>query len=167
MRKEAIIIDAAGHEDCPFCSSACQRSAFHADDRFLAIYNIAPVLPGHSLVVPRAHVQSMLDFADSELAQFVLFARQVTHLLAGAFAADGFDWTIQDGRSAGQSVPHLHLHIIPRHAGDLPDPGDWYPALIADGRATIDSAVRSRLTSTEHAHVSARLRALAAQKDRS
>jgi diadenosine tetraphosphate (Ap4A) HIT family hydrolase len=117
-------------------------------------------LPGHSLVLPRAHVQSLLDLADSDLAALVVFARRVTRLLARAFAADGFDWTIQEGRSAGQSVPHLHLHVIPRHSGDLPDPGDWYPALIANEAAAIDIAARPRLTPAEHARVTERLRDL-------
>ena len=122
------------------------------------------MLPGHSLVLPRAHVESLLDLDDSDLTALVLFARQVTRLLARVVAADGFDWTIQDGRSAGQSVPHLHLHVIPRHWGDLPDPGDWYPALIANEGA-IDSAVRARLTSAEHARVTERLRNLAGDTD--
>ncbi len=109
--------------ECPFCSTTVQQSAFRADDRFLAIYNISPVLPGHSLILPRAHVQSLLDLADADLAAFVLFARRITRIVSRAFAGDGFDWTVQDGRSAGQSVPHLHLHIIPRHSGDLPRAG--------------------------------------------
>lgn len=145
-------------EDCPFCSSALQQSAFCADERFLAFYNIAPVLPGHSLVLPRAHVESVLSLDDADLAALVVFARRVTRLLARAFAADGFDWTIQDGRSAGQSVPHLHLHIIPRHMGDLPEPGDWYPALMANQDATIDSAARSPLTPAEHERITRHLR---------
>lgn len=123
------------------------------------------MLPGHSLVLPRAHVESLLDLGDSDLTALVLFARHVTHLLARAFEADGFDWTIQDGRSAGQSVPHLHLHVIPRHSDDLPDPGDWYPALIANQVAAIDSAVRPRLTSAEHARVTERLRDLTGDPD--
>ena len=123
------------------------------------------MLPGHSLVLPRAHVESLLDLGDSDLTALVLFARHVTQLLARAFGADGFDWTIQDGRSAGQSVPHLHLHVIPRHSDDLPDPGDWYPALIANQVAAIDSAVRPRLTSAEHARVTERLRDLTGDPD--
>lgn len=150
--------------ECPFCSTTVQESAFRADDRFLAIYNISPVLTGHSLVLPRAHVQSLLDLADTDLAALVLFARQVTRVLVRAVAADGFDWTVQDGRSAGQSVPHLHLHIIPRHGGDLPQPGDWYPVLMGGERAPIDSDARPRLTCAEHARVTDRLRMLAREE---
>lgn len=154
--------DGSGAADpgCPFCGAAAVAAAFAGNERFLALYNIAPVLPGHALVVPRRHVQSLLDLADDELAQFAIFARRVTRLLSRAFSADGFDWTVQDGAAAGQTVPHLHLHVIPRHSGDLPEPGDWYPALMASETAQIDSRTRPRLTPAEHSQVTAYLRAL-------
>lgn len=146
---------------CPFCAASLQDTAFYADEVYLAVYNIAPVLPGHSLVLPRAHVESVLDLDDPDLGRFMLFARRVTRLVGRAFAADGFDWTIQDGCSAGQSVPHLHLHVIPRHLGDMPDPGDWYPALVANEGAPLDGVARPRLTPAEYAEVSEQLRTLA------
>jgi bis(5'-adenosyl)-triphosphatase len=152
--------------ECPFCLRGVRESAFCGDERFLALYNIAPILPGHSLVIPHAHVGSLLELSENDLGAFVLFARRITRVLARAFAADGFDWTIQNGPSAGQTVPHLHLHVIPRHAGDLPDPGDWYPALMASESAQIDDRTRPRLTPAEHAQVTAYLRALSDGKDR-
>jgi bis(5'-adenosyl)-triphosphatase len=145
---------------CPFCPPAVEPAAFFADDRFLAVYNVAPVLPGHALIVPRRHVASLLALSDDDLAAFALFARRITSFLHRAFTADGFDWTVQDGVPAGQTVPHLHLHVIPRIAGDLPDPGDWYPALIESDAAQIDSRARPRLTPAEHAQVTAYLRTL-------
>ena len=109
------------------------------------------------------HLGSVLELSEADLGAFVLFARRVTRLLMRAFAADDFDWTIQDGPSAGQTVPHVHLHVIPRHAGDRPNPGDWYPALMASESAQIDDRTRPRLTPVEHAQVTAHLRLLAAQ----
>ncbi len=157
-RRPLPVADAAG---CPFCVVDIDARAFRCDDRHVSIYNIAPILPGHALVLPRRHVRSALELDDEELAAFMVFARAITRLLAAAFEADGFDWTIQDGASAGQTVPHLHLHIIPRHAGDLPDPGDWYPALLASEAAPLDSTVRPRLSESEHAQITRHLRALA------
>ena len=154
------VADILARPHCPFCARGILES-FCGDERFLALYNIAPILPGHSLVIPRAHVASLLELSEADLGAFVLFARHITRLLRRAFAADDFDWSIQDGISAGQTVPHLHLHIIPRHAGDLPNPGDWYPALMASESAQIDDRTRPRLTPAEHAHITAHLRALA------
>ncbi len=146
---------------CPFCAVDIAAAAFLDDGLFLALHNIAPVLPGHSLVIPRRHVASLLELEEDELAAMMLFARRATRLLARVFASHGFDWTIQDGAAAGQTVPHLHLHVIPRHAGDLPDPGDWYPKLMASEAAAIDSRIRPRLSPAEYAGITERLRTFA------
>lgn len=149
---------------CPFCEPAIFTHVFAEDAGFLAVYNIAPILPGHSLVVPRRHAQSLLELSDDELAFLAAFAQRMTRLLMRVFAADGFDWTVQDGSSAGQTVPHLHLHIIPRRTGDLADPGDWYQALL-DARpyamfqsGLIDDRHRQHLTPAEMRAIVARLK---------
>ena len=146
---------------CPFCDALVVASAFAADAGCLALYDISPVLPGHSLILPRRHVRGLLDLGDEEAAAMMGFARKVTRVLIRAFKADGFDWAIQDGTAAGQTVPHLHLHVIPRHDGDLPDPGDWYPALMKSEAAPIDSRIRPRLTPAEHASITETLRSFA------
>ena len=146
---------------CPFCAPAIRRSVFAESDGFLALYNIAPILPGHALVIPRAHRRSLMDLDAAELAEFTGFARETTGLLLRAFAATGFDWSIQDGTEAGQTVPHLHLHIIPRASGDLPDPGDWYLLLRRSREERIDEAARPRLSDAEMDGIVAHLRGLA------
>ncbi|MFO1118774.1 MAG: HIT family protein [Rhodospirillales bacterium] len=85
---------ADGTAACAFCAVA-DTAAFMADGRFLALHNIAPVLPGHSLVIPRRHVASLLELEEDDLAAMMLFARRTTRLLARVFAGDGFDWTVQ------------------------------------------------------------------------
>jgi bis(5'-adenosyl)-triphosphatase len=154
-----------GRSACPFCDVDIAASAFVRDAGFLALYDISPVLPGHSLILPRRHVERLLDLGDDELAAMMVFARMVTRILVRAFKADGCDWAIQDGAAAGQTVPHLHLHVIPRHAGDLPDPGDWYPALMKSEAAPIDSRIRPRLSTAEFAQITEKLRAFAAAAD--
>jgi bis(5'-adenosyl)-triphosphatase len=137
---------------CPFCDPAVQAATFAETERFRAIYNIAPILPGHSLVLPKAHVEGFMDLNDEDAAGMMVFARQVARLLGTAFQASAFDWTIQDGLPAGQTVPHLHLHLIPRKTDDLPSPGDWYPRLEESEKGlagVIDSAARSRLKAHE------------------
>ena len=124
--------------------------------RFHAVYNISPILPGHSLIVPKRHVASVLELAEDETAEFLQLARSATRLLLAVFEATGFNWTIQESEPAGQTVEHLHLHIIPRKAGDLPQPGDWYPKLLE--RQAIDSAQRPRLSEDELRAIVERLR---------
>lgn len=65
------------------------------------------------------------------------------------FDADGFDWSLQESEAAGQSVSHLHLHIIPRKGGDLNRPGDWYALLEKQRQTMIDSPGRKKLSPEE------------------
>lgn len=134
---------------CPFCKKDIKKSTFSESENFIAIVNIAPVLPGHSLIVPKKHLKSFMDLSDEELFEMVKFSRKVVKILNSFFKTNAFDWTIQDNEEAGQTIPHLHLHIIPRIKNDLPDPGDWYPMLKNNFENSIDSRKRSKLKETE------------------
>lgn len=135
--------------DCPFCNPAREVGCFAQTQDFMAVYNIAPILTGHSLVIPKWHVSSLLDLSDSEIAEMVRFSRVVVRNLMRIFNATGFNWTVQEGEEAGQTIPHLHLHLIPRSVGDLPSPGDWYPKLKKSESGIIDSSDREQLTESE------------------
>jgi bis(5'-adenosyl)-triphosphatase len=145
--------------DCPFCHTDIKRSVFAEEGQFFAIYNIAPILPGHSLVIPKAHVESVMRLSETELGQFVAFARRVTKTILKTFDASGFDWAIQDAQEAGQTVPHLHMHIIPRTPNDLPHEGDWYDKLEQSQAQAIDSKDRPHLTTQQLDHYVRALRA--------
>jgi bis(5'-adenosyl)-triphosphatase len=119
-------------DECPFCAAPIAEVSFMESPRFRAIVNIAPILPGHSLVIPKRHVESLLELSDEEVAEMVNLSRRAIARLTRVHGADGFDWTIQESEAAGQSVLHLHLHLIPRRRGDLPSPGAWYSRLIED-----------------------------------
>lgn len=131
--------------NCPFCRDEVQAGHFAASEHFLALYNMAPILPGHSLVIPRRHLLSLMELSDPELCELTLFSRDIVRVLQKAFGSRSFDWTLQEGWEAGQTVPHLHLHIIPRVQGDLPQPGDWYPLMQQSELEIIDSEARPKL----------------------
>jgi bis(5'-adenosyl)-triphosphatase len=136
-------------KESPFSLSNANDSMFAESENFIAIYNLAPILPGHSLIVPKRYVVSLMELTEKELCEMMAFSRRVVQVLLEIFKADGFNWTIQDGEEAGQTVPHLHLHLIPRKEGDLPHPGDWYPKLKKSETELIDSAERPQLNSEE------------------
>jgi len=139
---------------CPFCSAEIENQVFLGTESLMAVYNIAPILPGHSMVIPRRHVETIFDLNENELAEMFRFSRKVTELLMKVFDCEGFDWSLQESEAAGQSVAHLHLHIIPRKPGDLARPGDWYAQLEEQRRsAMIDSPGRRPLSSDEIKHV--------------
>lgn len=146
---------------CPFCGPEIAADTFMESRHYRAIYNVAPILPGHSLIVPKRHVTSMLALTDEEACEMTLFGRHVVKVLLRAFKAGAFNWTIQEGNEAGQSVPHMHLHLIPRLPDDLPTPGDWYPLLRESSRGLIDSEERPRLAPSERQAIVRRIRAIA------
>ncbi len=132
---------------CPFCNKDIQKAVFKHSENFLAVFNIAPVLPGHVMVIPKKHRRRIMDLSEEELCEMVSFSREVMKLLSKAFDNDSFDWTIQEGEPAGQTITHLHLHLIPRKEGDLKDPGDWYPKL--EQAKNSDSSEREKLTNED------------------
>lgn len=144
--------------DCPFCHADIKRSVFAEEGKFWAVYNIAPILPGHSLVIPRGHVESVMRLSEEELGQFAVFARRVTKVIWEAFDASRFYWAIQDAEEAGQTVSHLHMYIIPRTSDDLPNEGDWYAKLEQGQAQGIDSKDRLHLTPDQLDHYVSALR---------
>ncbi|UCH13863.1 MAG: HIT family protein [Bacteroidales bacterium] len=131
--------------DCPFCRSGIKDLSFFENEDFSAIYNVAPILPGHALVIPKKHITSFLDLPDKDLFEFIKFSRTVIKILSKAFNTEAFNWTLQEKDEAGQSIAHMHIHIIPRKPEDLPHPGDWYPKLKYNINNILDSHKREKL----------------------
>lgn len=144
--------------NCPFCDSRIDEAKFSESENFMAIYNIAPILPGHSLIIPKRHVESLLELDDKELYEMTMFSRDITKTLLEIFKSSGFDWTVQEGEDAGQSIPHLHMHLIPRKSNDLTKPGDWYPLMKESEAEIIDSNARPRMTADEMKTIVSRIR---------
>ena len=88
----------------------------------------------------------------------MVFAKDVSKLLMTVFESDGFDWSLQEGTSAGQTVPHLHLHIIPRKPNDLPQGEEWFTKVAENEHELLDSLHRKRLSIQEYNEITERLR---------
>ncbi|HSW68493.1 MAG TPA: HIT family protein [Bacteroidales bacterium] len=136
-------------EICSFCDIGIKDAAFMESESYLAVYNIAPIVPGHSLVIPRNHQPALMSLSEEEAREFLAFAIKATKLICRAYSTDAFDWALQEGTYAGQTVEHLHLHIIPRKKGDLPHPGDWF--LHLEKTKCIESSKRLKITTSEMA----------------
>jgi diadenosine tetraphosphate (Ap4A) HIT family hydrolase len=106
---------------CPFCSLPRDR-VLHERETAYAIRDGFPVSPGHTLVIPRRHVASFFEITDAELADLMSLLSAARDDLDREFRPAGYNIGINDGAAAGQTVPHLHIHLIPRYAGDRDDP---------------------------------------------
>ncbi len=133
--------------NCPFCNYTIKNSIVAETENFMAIYNIAPILPGHCIIVPKMHIERIRELNDALYQEMMNFTRQFTNDLCKVFGSNDFNWSLQEGSHAGQTVNHLHLHIIIRNHGDMDNPGDWYQHLYADGK--IDSEHRKRLNNKQ------------------
>lgn len=99
--------------DCPFCSLDPSEYLVDAGD-FFVIYDKYPVTKGHMLVIPRKHIQYVQDLPYETWVDMMWYVK--------AMAVDDFNIGINNGPAAGQTVPHLHIHVIPRTEGDVEDP---------------------------------------------
>jgi diadenosine tetraphosphate (Ap4A) HIT family hydrolase len=94
------------------------------DDLFAVIRDKFPVSPGHSLIIPRRAVARFQDLTGEEQIHLLAWINRTQKSLAESLLPqpDAFNFGLNDGPAAGQTMPQLHFHIIPRYAGDLPDP---------------------------------------------
>lgn len=118
--------------DCIFCKIIRRElpcTQVYETDAAMAFLDIAPVAPGHILVIPRKHVERITDVPDDLLAPLLSAVRAMAAALTDRLGADGVSLTQANGECAGQVVPHLHFHLIPRYNDH---PLRWTPGRYAD-----------------------------------
>jgi histidine triad (HIT) family protein len=107
---------------CPFCDAVAGKSStpeLWRNDQVCCILDLNPINPGHALVISAVHEPSFTALPDAALAAMMSAGRMIaTALKASELPCDGIDLILTDGKAAGQSVPHCHLHVIPRVEGD-------------------------------------------------
>ena len=108
-------------KSCPFCSLPAER-VLGQNAHALWIRDGFPVSRGHSLVIPKRHIGSFFETSPQERAALLELLDQAQAAAGAEFHPDGFNIGINDGAAAGQTVPHLHIHLIPRFEGDQSDP---------------------------------------------
>lgn len=135
---------------CTFCSviSDTEHETVYRDDHVVAFLDHAPVFPGHTLVVPARHYDTIEDVPEDEIAPLFLMARRLSVAFRTALAAEGSFIAVNTRIS--QSVPHLHLHVVPRRKGDglfSPGRGMWMRRRYGDGEAErVAAKLRSALS---------------------
>jgi histidine triad (HIT) family protein len=120
--------------DCIFCKIVAgdiPSTKVYEDDHVLAFMDIGPLVRGHTLVIPKAHHNPLADTPDDVLSRVIAVVRLVARAQQDGLGADGVNVHQANGAVAGQVVPHLHFHVVPRFANDGHH-WNWTPHPYAD-----------------------------------
>lgn len=126
--------------DCVFCrirDGAIPSVRVHEDARTIAFMDINPLAEGHCLVIPRTHAATIFEASEADVQAVIVAVRRVALALREALRPDGLNLLQANGAAAFQSVPHLHVHLVPRWTGDGKG-FDW--PLVPGDRARIQAA---------------------------
>jgi len=105
---------------CPFCS---KNLKIEKENKLaFAIYDKYPVNEGHLLIIPKRHVSNYFDTTNEERVSMNKLLDECKEMLDQTFSPDGFNIGINCGETAGQTIFHVHMHLIPRYKGDMEDP---------------------------------------------
>lgn len=121
--------------ECPFCkiiSSEDYSIVIATNTTALAIYDAYPLTNGHSLIIPKRHVSSFFEITAEERADMLLLVDNVKEILDEQVQPDSFNIGINDGPAAGQTIPHVHMHLIPRYSSKTDDPRGGVRWIIPD-----------------------------------
>ena len=107
---------------CVFCDLIERGNYVFANDFAVGFHDSFPLSEGHSLVVPRIHAPDLFDLSREARMALWALVEEVHQQLTEELKPDGFNIGVNIGEVAGQTVHHAHVHVIPRRAGDIPDP---------------------------------------------
>lgn len=106
--------------ECLFCNiDFLNKNKIFETNNWIAIYDGYPVSLGHSLIIPKKHISSIFEISDTNLiVELHNCLSNLKDFLIKKYSPKGFNIGINDGKYAGQTIPHLHIHIIPRYEND-------------------------------------------------
>jgi histidine triad (HIT) family protein len=132
-------------DTCIFCKIIAKEipaKTVHEDDHTLAFLDISPRAPGHVMVIPKHHSPTLIDLPDEEVGPLFLAVKHMAARLMAAMKADGMTIGINQGDVSGQTVKHLHVHLMPRFEGDKG--GSIHSVVLNPPTEDLD-AIRARL----------------------
>jgi diadenosine tetraphosphate (Ap4A) HIT family hydrolase len=135
--------------DCPFCCLPAER-ILGANAHAAAIFDAYPVSPGHTLIVSRRHVADYFELTAEEANALHELLRAMHGRLAATCSAAGYNVGVNVGTAAGQTVGHVHIHLIPRYSGDALDPTGGVRNVIPARGRYLDPVRMSNLRQGKH-----------------
>jgi histidine triad (HIT) family protein len=121
-------------ENCIFCkiiAGEIPSTTVYEDEDFKAILDVNPAAEGHVIILPKKHAANIFELDDEDAAKILPVAKKIATALKKTYQCDGVNILQNNGEAAGQTVFHLHVHVIPRYAGDTVNIG-WKPGETPD-----------------------------------
>lgn len=118
---------------CPFCN--VERKKITESELSFAIYDGFPVSEGHVLIIPKRHTANYFDLTYEEQADCFSLLNKAKEIVQERYNPDGFNVGININESAGQTVPHVHIHLIPRNKDDVQEPRGGVRGVIPSKRS--------------------------------
>ncbi|MEZ5004398.1 MAG: bifunctional class I SAM-dependent methyltransferase/HIT family protein [Chitinophagales bacterium] len=110
------------NKDCPFCNPSSERELIVESATAYSIYDKFPVNDGHALIIPKRHSASYFELSFKEQSACIFMLNEVKNVVQKRFNPDGYNVGINVNQAAGQSISHVHIHLIPRYKGDVEEP---------------------------------------------
>lgn len=117
---------------CPFCNPSSETNLIVESATVFSIFDKYPVSNGHALIIPKRHVDNYFDLSFREQSACTFMLNYVKEIVQKKYDPGGFNIGINIGKSAGQTVGHVHIHLIPRYAGDVDNPGGGVRGVIPE-----------------------------------
>ena len=129
-------------DDCIFCKIAngeIPSKTIYEDDKYRVILDLGPATKGHALILPKDHYANLYELPDENAAEVLVLAKKMATKMTSALGCDGFNIVQNNGETAGQTVFHFHMHLIPRYKDDNQVIG-WNPTSPSaeEQKATLD-----------------------------
>ena len=108
-------------ENCIFCkilAGEIPSTAVYEDDDFKAILDANPAARGHVIILPKNHAANIYELPDEDASKIMIVAKKIATAIEKAYHCDGVNILQNNGEAAGQTVFHIHVHVIPRFKGD-------------------------------------------------
>ncbi len=133
-------------ETCIFCKIAngeIPSKSIYEDEEFRVILDLGPATKGHALILPKNHYADLFELPEEIAEKVMVLAKKLGSRMVDKLHADGLNLVQNNGETAGQTVFHFHMHLIPRyqddHAGILWEPGSTTPEDMAEVKRLVDS----------------------------
>lgn len=131
--------------DCIFCKIAAGEipsKTLYEDEKFRVILDLGPATKGHALILPKRHAANLFDLPEETASEVMVLAKRMANTLREKLMCDGLNLVQNNGETAGQTVNHFHLHMIPRYEGDGQKIG-WVPNKVTQEEL---EAIRQEIT---------------------